>query len=41
MPDDRKVLLYNTFPCGLCRQAKALFDNRGVDYDEVNFGKDA
>ena len=40
MPDDRKVLLYTTVPCGFCRQAKALLDSRGVDYDEVNLAKD-
>ena len=40
MADDRKARLYTTEPCGFCRQAKALLDSRGVDYDEVNLAKD-
>ena len=34
------VRLYTTDPCGFCRQAKALLDNRGIAYDEVNLAKD-
>ena len=34
------VTLYTTEPCGFCRQAKALLEQRGVDYDEVNLVKD-
>ena len=31
-----RVTLYTTEPCGFCRQAKALLQARGVEYDEVN-----
>jgi glutaredoxin 3 len=34
------VVLYTTEPCGFCRQAKALLESRGVDYDEVNLVRD-
>jgi glutaredoxin 3 len=34
-----KVTLYTTEPCGFCRQAKALLQARGVDYEEVNLAK--
>jgi glutaredoxin 3 len=34
------VTLYTTEPCGFCRQAKALLQARGVEYDEVNLAKD-
>ncbi|HEX8066460.1 MAG TPA: glutaredoxin domain-containing protein [Thermoleophilaceae bacterium] len=37
MPD---IVLYTTEPCGFCRQAKALLQSRGVEYDEVNLAKD-
>ena len=40
MPDTNRVTLYTTEPCGFCRQAKALLQSRGVDYDEVNLAKD-
>ena len=40
MADGTRVRLYTTQPCGFCRQAKALLDSRGVDYDEVNLAKD-
>jgi glutaredoxin 3 len=35
-----KVTVYTTDPCGFCRQAKALLDGRGVDYEEVSLTKD-
>jgi glutaredoxin 3 len=35
-----RVTLYTTEPCGFCRQAKALLQARGVDYQEVNLAKD-
>ena len=35
-----RVTLYTTEPCGFCRQAKALLQARGVEYDEVNLAKD-
>jgi glutaredoxin 3 len=40
MADANGVILYTTEPCGFCRQAKALLDSRGVDYDEINLAKD-
>jgi glutaredoxin 3 len=42
MPDNNHhVVLYTTEPCGFCRQAKALLQSRGVDYEEINLAKDA
>jgi glutaredoxin 3 len=35
-----RVTLYTTEPCGFCRQAKALLQERGFDYVEVNLTKD-
>jgi glutaredoxin 3 len=35
-----RVTLYTTEPCGFCRQAKALLQARGVEYQEVNLAKD-
>jgi glutaredoxin 3 len=35
-----QVTLYTTEPCGFCRQAKALLQERGFDYVEVNLTKD-
>ena len=40
MLNGRKVLVYTTDPCGFCRQAKALLENRGVRYEEVSLTKD-
>ena len=40
MRTDGKVTVYTTEPCGFCRQAKALLESRGVDYDEVSLTKD-
>ncbi|MBV9212640.1 MAG: glutaredoxin [Actinobacteria bacterium] len=37
---DSRPILYTTEPCGFCRQAKALLDSRGLEYDEVNLAKD-
>ena len=34
------MTLYTTDPCGFCRQAKALLEARGIDYNEVNLSKD-
>ena len=36
----KKVLLYTTVPCARCGNAKALLDQRGIDYEEVNLSKD-
>ncbi|MEA2478840.1 MAG: glutaredoxin 3 [Thermoleophilaceae bacterium] len=38
MPDT-KVTVYTTEPCGFCRQAKALLQSRGIDYEEVNLAR--
>ena len=38
MPD---IKLYTTEPCGFCRQAKALLDARGYEYDEIDMSRDA
>jgi glutaredoxin 3 len=35
-----RPVLYTTEPCGFCRQAKALLQARGVEYEEVNLAKD-
>jgi glutaredoxin 3 len=40
MANGGKVTLYTTDPCGFCRQAKALLQSRGVDYEEVSLTKD-
>jgi glutaredoxin 3 len=37
---DEAVTLYTTDPCSFCRQAKALLQSRGVEYNEVNLAKD-
>jgi glutaredoxin 3 len=34
-----RVTLYTTEPCGFCRQAKALLQARGVEYEEINLAK--
>ena len=40
MPDDAKITMYTTDPCGFCRSAKSLLESRGVSYEEVNLAKD-
>jgi glutaredoxin 3 len=40
MGNGGKVTLYTTDPCGFCRQAKALLESRGVDYEEISLTKD-
>jgi glutaredoxin 3 len=40
MGNGGKVTVYTTDPCGFCRQAKALLESRGVDYEEVSLTKD-
>ena len=40
MENDGQVTVYTTEPCGFCRQAKALLESRGVDYEEVSLTKD-
>jgi glutaredoxin 3 len=36
-----KITVYSTEPCSFCVRAKALLDNRGLDYEEINLAKDA
>ena len=31
--------MYTTDPCSFCANAKALLRQRGLDFDEVNLGK--
>jgi glutaredoxin 3 len=40
MADESRVTVYTTEPCGFCRQAKALLEARGIEFDEVNLAKD-
>ena len=40
MRNGRNVKLYTTDPCGFCRQAKALLESRGVDFEEISLTKD-
>lgn len=40
MGSGEKVTVYTTDPCGFCRQAKALLESRGVDYEEISLAKD-
>ena len=35
----KQITVYTTDPCAYCRQAKALLAKRGLDYDEINLGK--
>ncbi|HEX4035853.1 MAG TPA: glutaredoxin domain-containing protein [Solirubrobacteraceae bacterium] len=36
-----KITVYTTEPCGYCRQAKALLNKRGLEFDEINLAMDA
>lgn len=38
--DGETIKLYTTDPCGFCRQAKALLESRGIEYEEVDLAKD-
>ena len=40
MADENELILYTTEPCGFCRQAKALLEERGVSYREINLARD-
>jgi glutaredoxin 3 len=40
MPDNGKVILYTTDPCGFCRQAKEFLQSRSVPFREINLSKD-
>jgi glutaredoxin 3 len=34
------ITVYTTDPCSFCARAKALLDQRGLVYEEVNLAKD-
>ena len=34
------ITMYTTDPCSFCSSAKALLRQRGLEFDEVNLGKD-
>jgi glutaredoxin 3 len=34
------ITVYTTEPCAYCRQAKALLAKRGLEYEEINLGRD-
>jgi glutaredoxin 3 len=34
------VLMYTTEPCPFCARAKGLLKGRGVEFEEVNLGRD-
>jgi glutaredoxin 3 len=36
----KSVTVYSTDPCSFCTHAKALLQARGIEYEEVNLGKD-
>jgi glutaredoxin 3 len=36
----KQVIVYTTDPCRRCGRAKALLEDRGVSYQEVNLAKD-
>ena len=35
-----RITMYTTDPCGFCRQAKALLESRGVEFEEINLSRD-
>ena len=35
------ITLYTAEPCPYCRQAKALLDKRGLEYEEISLTLDA
>ena len=36
----KNVLVYSTDPCSFCSNAKALLHRRGIEFEEINLGKD-
>ena len=36
----KNVIVYSTDPCSFCSNAKALLRARGIEFDEINLGKD-
>ncbi len=39
-PDTAPIKMYTTDPCPYCRQAKALLDARGYEYEEIDLARD-
>lgn len=35
-----KVVIYTTPTCGYCKQAKAYFEEKGIEYDEIDVSQD-
>jgi len=35
-----RIKMYTTDPCPYCRQAKALLDARGYEYEEIDMARD-
>jgi glutaredoxin 3 len=35
-----EIILYTDDFCGFCKRAKALFQQKGVDFKEINLGQD-
>ena len=35
----KNVIVYSTDPCSFCSNAKALLRQRGIEFDEINLGK--
>ncbi len=38
--DSAAIRMYTTDPCPYCRQAKALLDARGYEYEEIDLARD-
>ena len=36
----KKITLYSTRTCGLCRAAKSLLDDKGIFYKEIDISSD-
>ena len=36
----QKVTIYTSQFCGFCHAAKRLLDSKGVEYEEINVGRD-
>ena len=36
----KNVIVYSTDPCSFCTNAKALLRQRGIEFTEINLGKD-
>ena len=40
MNEIKNVVVYSTDPCSFCSNAKALLNQRGIGFEEINLGKD-